>query len=58
MKAKTFDCVDMKRKAAERIYEETKDLSLEERQAYWREKSDLFLKKQQERKSAVEECPK
>jgi hypothetical protein len=30
MKTKTFDCVEMKRRAGERIYDETKDLTLEQ----------------------------
>lgn len=47
---KTFDCVEMKRKAAERIYEETKDMSLKERTAYWQKKNDAFLQKHDERK--------
>jgi hypothetical protein len=53
MKTKTFDCVEMKRKAALRIYEETKDLSLEDREAYWRRKNDAFLAKQEARKRAM-----
>jgi hypothetical protein len=53
MKAKTFDCVEMKRKAALRIYEETKNMSLEQRQSYWQRKSDEFLKKQRERQRAA-----
>ena len=36
MKArKTFDCVEMKRKIQEKIYEETKDLNREELIAYF-----------------------
>jgi hypothetical protein len=54
MKAKTFDCVEMKRNAALRIYEETKGLSLEQRQTYWQEKTNQFLQKQAERKQAAE----
>jgi len=53
MKAKTFDCVEMKRDAALRIYEETKHMSLEQRQSYWQRKSDEFLKKQRERQRAA-----
>ena len=52
MKAKMFDCVEMKREAALRIHEETKNMSLEQRQSYWQRKSDEFLKKQRERKRA------
>lgn len=35
-KQKTFDCVEMKRRAQARIYEEIKDLSPEEEVAYFR----------------------
>jgi len=34
-KAKTFDCVEMKRRAQEKIYEETKGMSAEELVAYF-----------------------
>lgn len=34
MKNKTFDCVEMKRQAQERIYEETKGMTTEQRLAY------------------------
>ncbi|MFA6243121.1 MAG: hypothetical protein WC655_19445 [Candidatus Hydrogenedentales bacterium] len=54
MKTKTFDCVEMKRAAALRIYEETKSLSLEERQAYWRAKHDNLTRKLALRKQALE----
>jgi len=37
-----FDCVEMQDKAGEEIYEEIKDMTLEEELAYWREKSRLF----------------
>jgi len=50
MKTKAFDCVEMKRQAASRIYEETQGMTLEERQAYWRDKHAAFLKRQEERK--------
>jgi hypothetical protein len=35
MKTKTFDCVEMKRRGAAQIHEETKDLSFDEKVAYW-----------------------
>ena len=37
---KNFDCVAMKRAAALRIYEETRDMNEEEELAYWRHKSE------------------
>jgi hypothetical protein len=52
MKTKTFECVEMKRKTALRIHEETKDMTLEQRQSYWQRKNDEFLKKPAERKRA------
>ena len=54
MKTKTFDCVEMKRKAALRIYDETKNLSLDQRIDYWQQKSNEFLRKQQERRDSVQ----
>ena len=44
MKTKTFDCVEMKRKGAARIYEERKDMTMEELIEYWRKQSADFLK--------------
>lgn len=35
MKAKAFDCVEMKRRGAERVLRQTRELSLEEEIAYW-----------------------
>jgi hypothetical protein len=35
MKNKNFDCIEMKRQAQERIYEETKLLTDEEKMAYY-----------------------
>jgi len=39
---KTFDCVEMKRKASLRIYEETKDMTRAEKLAYWRGKREAL----------------
>ena len=39
---KDFDCVEMKRKAQEEIYEEIKDLSLEEEIKYFNEAGERF----------------
>jgi hypothetical protein len=47
MKSKTFDCVQMKRRAAERIHEETKGLTLEEKIDYWRRRSEEFRREQE-----------
>jgi len=42
MKTKTFDCVEMKRRGAEKVYEELKDKSIEEQVAYWQRKNEEF----------------
>lgn len=39
---KTFDCVEMKRKGAELVYQETKDMTVEEELAYWKKHSDVL----------------
>jgi len=48
MKTKTFDCVEMKRRAAERIYEATKDMTLEEEIEYWRQRNKEFRREQEQ----------
>ncbi len=40
---KEFDCIASKREGALRIYEKTKDLTLEEELAYWNERSKEML---------------
>ncbi len=49
MKTKTFDCVAMKRRGAERIYEKTKGMTLSEQVAFWKERSDDLRKAQREK---------
>lgn len=44
MKAKTFDCVDMKREGAERVMKQLEGKSLQEQLEYW-EKGTEDLKK-------------
>ncbi len=39
MKAKRFNCVDMMRRGAKRIYRATKDLSQDEELEFWRQKA-------------------
>jgi hypothetical protein len=39
---KTFDCVEMKRKAQEEIYEETKNMSREEELEYFHKAGERF----------------
>jgi hypothetical protein len=49
MKIKTFDCVEMKRQAAERIHEATKDLTVEQAIDYWRRRNEEFRREQERR---------
>ena len=49
MKTKTFDCVEMKRKAAIRIHEQLKGMSLEEKVAYWQKRHEIIRQEQEER---------
>ena len=42
MKTKTFDCIEMKRQGSQRIYEAIKDMTIEQKIAYWREQSQQF----------------
>ncbi len=45
-KTKTFDCVEMKRLGSQRIYEKIKDMTFEQKVAYWRQRSRLFREEQ------------
>jgi hypothetical protein len=51
MKTKTFDCVEMKRQGAMRIYEATKNMTFEQEVAYWRERSRKFREEQEQIKA-------
>jgi hypothetical protein len=44
---KTFDCTELQHIGAERIYEETRNMTLEEEAAYWEERTGAFRKRQQ-----------
>ncbi len=44
--AKTFDCVEMKRRGSLRICEIVKDMTVEQEIAYWRERSRQFREEQ------------
>ena len=45
MKNKLFDCVEMKRKGAEAVYQKVASLSIEQQLEYWR-KGSASLRKQ------------
>ena len=55
MKTKTFDCVEMKRRGAERIYEQLKGKSMEEQVAFWREKNREFQEEREARRAQRKE---
>jgi hypothetical protein len=46
MKAKTFDCVEMKHQGAERVGEQTKGMTLEQELAFWQERSRILKQRQ------------
>ena len=45
---KKFDCVAMKHKSAEKIYEKIKELSIEEELKFWQEQSNILHKNKDE----------
>lgn len=47
MKTKTFDCIELKRRAALRIYERTRDLDIDRKIEYWRARSAEFRDEQE-----------
>jgi hypothetical protein len=46
---KTFDCVEMKRQGALRIYEKIKHMTFEQKVAYWQERNRLFRERHERR---------
>jgi hypothetical protein len=51
MKAKPFSCIALQCRGAEKIYEETKNLTIAEELVYWQQQSKELLKRQQARKN-------
>jgi len=47
MKKKAFDCVEMKRRGAARIFERTKNMTLEQKIDYWQQRSRVFQNDQE-----------
>jgi hypothetical protein len=41
---KPFDCVEMKHQGSDRIRQETKNMSVDEEIAYWKEKTEKLSK--------------
>jgi hypothetical protein len=53
MKTKTFDCVEMKRKGAQRVQEMLQGMTVEEQLAFWDKKHEELVQRQDElRKNA------
>lgn len=48
MKTKTFDCVEMKRKGAQRVQEILKGMTMEEQLAFWDKKHEELVRRQEE----------
>jgi len=44
---KTFDCVEMKRRGALKIYERLKDMTVDQKAEYWRKRGEAFRKEQE-----------
>ena len=44
MKTKTFDCVEMKRRGAERVQKELAGLTPQQQLEYWRQQTDQLRK--------------
>jgi hypothetical protein len=42
MKKKTFDCVEMMHKGAERVRRQVEGMTIEEELAYWRQQTDAL----------------
>ena len=55
MKCKTFDCVEMKRRGSERIHEAIKDMTVEQKVVYWRERSRQFRQEQSQLATSAEQ---
>jgi hypothetical protein len=51
MKAKTFDCIEMKRRGALRIHDQLKNMTVEQQIEYWRQRSEEFQHEQERRRA-------
>lgn len=47
MKAKTFDCVELQHRGAEKVREQTKGVTLEQELEFWRERSRMLRQRQE-----------
>jgi hypothetical protein len=46
VKTKTFDCVEMKRRGAEYVYNIIKDMTPQQELEYWRKQTELLRQRQ------------
>lgn len=53
-KTKTFDCVEMKRRAAAMIYEKLKGMSQEQQIEYWRRGTEELREEQAEARARLD----
>ena len=53
MKTKKFDCVEMKRKGAEKVQQEIAGMTLDEELAYWQQGTKELRALQQARRNAT-----
>jgi hypothetical protein len=44
---KTFDCVEMKHRGAEKVREQTKDMTVEQEVAFWQKRSRVLKRRQE-----------
>ncbi|MBM3289116.1 MAG: hypothetical protein FJY92_03105 [Candidatus Hydrogenedentes bacterium] len=54
---KPFDCVEMKRAGALKIYEDTKDMSLAEEREYWRRATEETVRAQDDVRRKIRKGP-
>jgi len=57
MKNKTFDCVEMKRQAQERIYEDTRNMTAPEKVAFYNRIGDAARQRQAELRARLKLAP-
>ncbi|MHC5119988.1 MAG: hypothetical protein ACYSO7_00455 [Planctomycetota bacterium] len=53
MRKKTFDCIEMKRKGAERVMKRTEGMTLEEELKYWQEGTANLRERQKQLASKI-----
>lgn len=57
MKNKTFDCVEMKRQAQERIYEDTRDMTAGEKVAFYNRIGEVASQRKAELRAKLSLTP-